>query len=87
MGGENPALKETMKTTCPNCGTSHDIGDGKIIGYIENSDRLMTKVKKLVAQINRAKAVNNTSPERRSEIARTAAQKRWEKRGRPETSE
>lgn len=37
-----------MKTTCPKCKCSYDVPDAKIIGYIENSKRMLAKVAKLV---------------------------------------
>lgn len=58
---------------------NQDIPDQAILTYIENSDRMLKKVRKLLGRINRAAGTAKATPEERSERARNAARKRWEK--------
>ena len=61
-----------------------DIPDQAILTYIENSPRFLAKVRKLLGRLNRAASTANATPEERSERARNAAQKRWEKPRQPQ---
>ena len=56
-----------------------DIPDQAILTYIENSARMLKKVRRLLGQQNRAKGIEQTTPEQRSACASHAAKARWGK--------
>jgi len=65
-----------MKTTCPHCGKSFDVGYKDVMNWIERNPNLRKAVGSLIGRINGARA-NPKNKARTREQCQAAAAARW----------